>query len=114
MRRIIICLVVLLAFSVTGAYAGSGHSHSQNTEKITESQASEQATKLVAAIVEKGKLDASWAKVQPAEVQKKTFKNGLEWVITFDNPKEKDPAKQKLYVFLSLYGDYLGANHIGS
>ena len=113
MRRIIIYLVVLLAISVTGAYAGSGHSHGPKTE-ITESQASEQATKLVASIVEKGKLNASWNQVQPAKVQKKTLKNGLEWVITFTNPKEKDPTKQTLYVFFSLYGQYLGANHTGS
>ena len=114
MRRIIICLVVLLAFSVTGAYAGSGHSHSPKTDEITESQASEQAAKIVSDIVKKGKLDASWTQAQPAAVQKKTFKNGPEWVITFNNTREKDPQKQTLYVFLSLYGDYLGANHTGS
>ncbi len=114
MRRIVINLIVLLAFSVTGAYAGSGHSHSPKTEKITESQAGEQAMKLVAGIVKKGKLDASWAKVKPEKVQKKTFENGSEWVITFNNPGEKDPKKQTLYVFLSLYGADLGANHTAS
>lgn len=113
MRRIIICLVVLLAFSVTGAYAGAGHSHGPKTE-ITESQASAKATQLVAAIVEQGKLDASWAQIQPEEVQKKSFKDRYEWVITFNNPAEKDKAKQKLYVFLTLYGGYAGANHTGS
>ncbi len=114
MRKLIIYLVVLIAFSITGAYAGSNHSHSPSTELITESQAKAQAVKLVANIVEKGKLDASWTQVQPAEVQKKTFENGPEWVITFNNPDEKDPAKQTLYVFLNLYGDYLAANHSGS
>ncbi len=34
--------------------------------------------------------------------------------ITFNNPRGTDLAKQKLYVFLSLYGDYLGANHTGN
>lgn len=113
MRRIIICLVVLLAFSVTGVYAGAGHSHGPKTE-ITEIQASAQATKIVADIIEKGKLDASWAQVQPVEIQKKTFEGSPEWVITFNNPREKNPAKQKLYVFLSLYGDYFAANHTGN
>jgi len=113
MRRIIICLVVLLAFSVTGAYAGAGHSHGPKTE-ITESQARAKATQLVAAIVEQGKLDASWAKLQPEEAQKKSFKDRSEWVIIFNNLAEKDTEKQKLYVFLSLYGQYLGANHTGS
>jgi len=113
MRKIIICLAVLLAFSVTGAYAGAGHSHGPKIE-ITESQAGAQATKIVASIVEAGKLDASWAQVQPAEVKKRIFKGKPEWVITFNNPGEKDMEKQKLYVFLSLYGDYIGANHTGS
>ncbi len=114
MRRIIICLAVLLAFSVTGASAGSGHSHSPKTDAITESQASTEATRIVSEIVQRGKLDDSWAQVRPSDVQKKTFKNNLEWVITFNNPGEKNTEKQKLYVFLSLYGDYLAANHTGN
>ncbi len=113
MRRMIICLVVLLSFSVTGAYAGAGHSHGPKTE-IGKIQALLKATSIVAEIVQKGKLDASWADIKPTLAQKKTFKNGPEWVITFDNPKEEDKEKQTLYVFLSLYGKYLGANHTGS
>ena len=115
MRRIIICLVVLLTFSVTGSYAhgpgGTGHS---SKIEISESQASEQATRMVNVMVERGRLGASWAQVQPAEVQKKTDQDRPEWVITFNNPAEKDKAKQKLYVFLNLYGSYIGANHTGS
>ena len=113
MRRIIICLVVLLAFSVTGAYAGAGHSHAPKT-KVTETQVLSKATIIVADIVQKGKLDASWTDIKPALAQKKTFENRQEWVITFNNPKAEDKEKQTLYVFLSLSGEYLGANHTGS
>ncbi len=112
MRRIITCLVVLLTFSVTGAYAGAGHSHAPKT-KITETQVLSKATSIVTDIVQKGKLDASWAEIKPALAEKRTFKNRPEWVITFNNPKEEDKEKQTLYVFLSLYGDYLAANHTG-
>ncbi len=114
MQRLIISLVVLFAFSATGLYAhgpdGGGHG---STTKITESEASAKATQLVATIVKKGQLDASWSQVQPAEVKKQTLEGRLEWVVTFYNPAEKDTAKQKLYVFLSLYGDYTGANFEG-
>jgi len=115
MRRITICLVFLLVFSVNGLYAHGpgGAGHGPRTE-ITESQAGEQATKLVAAIVKQGELDVSWAQVQPAEVKKRIFKGQPEWIITFNNPAEKDLEKQNLYVFLSPYGDYIGANHTGS
>lgn len=114
MHGLIISLVVLLSFLVTGLYAHGpgGAGHGPRTE-ITESQASEKATEIVAAIVKDGKLDNSWAQMQPAEVKKRTFKDRPEWIITFNNPRGKDTAKQKLYIFLSLYGDYLGANHTG-
>ena len=74
MRRIMICLVVLLAFSVTGAYAGAGHSHAPKT-KLTKTDVLSKATSIVAEIVEKGKLDASWAELKPVLAEKKTFKS---------------------------------------
>jgi len=115
MRKIIICLFFLMAFSVTGLYAHGpgGEGHGPLTE-INESEAGERATQLIVKIVESGKLDASWAEVHPAGVKKQIFNGSPEWVVTFDNPEEKDPAKQKLYVFISIYGQYLGANHTGS
>ncbi len=114
MQRLIISLVVLLAFSATVLYAHgpAGGGHGPKTE-ITESQASAKATQVVATIVKKGELDASWSQIQPAKVKKETFEGKLEWVVTFNNPAEKDTAKQKLYVFLSLYGEYTGANYKG-
>lgn len=114
-KKIIICLIVVFAFSAPLTYAGPlapGHYHPPKS-KITENQAIAEASRMVAVIVQKGKLDASWAQVEAADAQKKTFQSGLEWVITFSNPEGKDPAKQTLYVFLSLYGQYLAANHIG-
>lgn len=120
MQRLIMILFFLSAVSTTGSYAhgpeGAGHGPKA---EITESQASAKATQLVAAIVKEGKLDASWSRVQPSEVRKKNFKDKnlkdrIEWVITFKNPGEKDMAKQNLYVFFSLYGNYLGNNHTGN
>lgn len=114
MYRRIVGIVFLLVFSATGSYAhgpdGGGHG---STTRITEIQAREKATQLVAIIVKKGRLDASWSRIQPAEAEKKTFQGRLEWIVTFINPAEKDAAKQKLYVFLSLYGEYTGANYEG-
>jgi hypothetical protein len=34
-------------------------------------------------------------------------------VAVFVNDKITDPAKQKLYVFMTLGGDYLAANYTG-
>ena len=115
MRKFIICLLTALALSVTSAYAGpgSGHSHGPVTP-VTEKQAIKNAVDVVAAIVQKGKLDASWAEVKPTEAKKEKLKYGQEWIVTFNNPKIADQEKKTLYVFLSLDGQYLGANFSGS
>jgi len=109
MRKFIICFVTALALSVSTVYAGAGHSHAPVTP-VTENQAIKNASDAVAAIVEKGKLDTSWAEVKPTETKKKMNQYGQEWVVSFINPKIAEKGKNTLYVFLSLDGQYLGAN----
>ena len=115
MRKFIICLITVLALSATSAYAGagSGHSHGPVTP-VAEEQVLQNALSAVASIVQKDKIDASWAEITPMDAQKKQFKNALEWVVTFNNPKVADQNKKTLYVFLSLGGQYLGANFTGN
>ena len=113
MRRIFICLLTLFAFAGTSAHAGSGHSHGP-VKPISEAQALEKATSIVKGIVNKGKLDSSWAEVAPISGIKKQSKSGYEWVIAFNNPKVEGKEKQTLYVFLDLGGEYIAANYSGS
>ena len=113
MRNIIFCLLIYLFVSVAPVYAGPGHSHGPATP-ISENDAVQTATKIVSLIVQKGKIDKSWAAVKSAQVEKKKNQYGHEWVVTFNNPKEADLSRQVLYVFLSLDGQYLGANFSGS
>ena len=111
MRKIIICLLTVFALSGTLAYAGSGHSHSHApAAPVTENQAIEKAAGVVTNIVQKGKLEASWADVKPTEAKKKMNKHGEEWVVSFSNPQATDQEKKALFVFLSLDGQYLGAS----
>lgn len=113
MRRYIICLLIALALPVTSAYAGAGHSHGPVTP-VKEEQAIKNASDAVAAIAKKGKLEASWNGVKPQEAKTVTNQFGQEWVVIFTNPKAADQEKKTLYVFLSLDGQYLGANFTGS
>ncbi len=113
MRRYIICLLAALALSVTSAYAGTGHSHAPVTP-VKEEQAIKNASDAVAAITKKGKLDASWDGLKPKEAKTVTNQYGQEWVVIFNNPKVADQEKKTLYVFLSMDGQYLGANFTGS
>ena len=104
-----------MALSVTTAYAGEGSGHPHGPVKAaTEKQVIKNACDTVAAIVKKYKIDASWAEVNPTKAQKIKFKYGQEWIVSFNNRKVADQEKRTLYVFLSLDGQYLGANYSGN
>ena len=112
MRKIFICLLTLLALTTATTYAGSGHSHGPSTP-IAKEEALVKATGIVKAFVENREIDSSWAEVAPVscELNKRTFDS--EWVVAFNNPKIKDTAKQTLYVFLTLGGQYKAADYTG-
>lgn len=65
------------------------------------------------ALVASGKLDASWKTLKHAQVEQIDGKKGKEWKVVFKNPAAPDKEKQTLYVFLSLPGNVLAANHTG-
>ena len=95
------------------AMAGSGHSHGHAQEPVNQATATTKATQKVASLVKKSKLDKSWASSTASSVEKRTFKGNPEWVVVFVNNKIADTSKQKLYVFLTLGGDYIAANFTG-
>ena len=97
----------LFSFSVMSH--GSGHSNTPVNQEV----ATTNATRIVAALVERDKLDKSWASMTASSVEKKTFNENPEWVAVFINNEITDPAKRMFYVFLTLGGDYIAANHTG-
>ena len=99
-------------FSLT-TMAGGGHDHGHSHSPVNQVTAKENATKIVASFVTKGKLDKSWVSITASSVDKKVFKGKPEWVALFINKKITDAKKQKLYVFLTLGGEYIAANHTG-
>lgn len=101
----------LSLFSIT-TMAGSDHGHSHSP--VNQETAKTRARKIVISFVEKGKLDQSWKYVKANSVDKKVFKGKPEWVAVFVNKKVTDTDKQKLYVFLTLGGEYIAANYTGN
>ncbi len=95
------------------AIAGAGHNHSHSHNPVSQSQAEEIAIKSVSKLLEKGKIDSSWKSIKVTHTKKENFGGNMEWVVTFKNENISDPAKQTLYVFLTLGGEYLGANYTG-
>ena len=104
----------LSLFSVT-VMAGSGddHGHSHDPEPVNQATATTYATKVVAALVERKKLDESWTSITASSVKKKVYGGNTEWVAVFVNDKMTETDKQRLYVFLTLGGDYIAANFTG-
>ena len=112
MRNFIICALTLFVFTGSFAYAGSGHSHGPVT-LVNEQQAVDNATVIVQKFVERGQLAKSWQGVTAGSSSIKKTSAGQEWLITFNNDKIADKAKQTLYVFLNLGGSYIAANYTG-
>jgi len=110
MRQRKLVLGFILSLFTTAVLAhGGGHSN----KPVDQSTAKTNATQIVAALVKREKLDKSWAKVKASSVVKKTVEGEKEWEVIFVNGKISDTKKQTFYVYLTLGGDYLGADHKG-
>jgi hypothetical protein len=65
------------------------------------------------ALVKAGKLDPSWQAVKLDKAELVDGKKGKEWKVMYKNPAVSDAAKQTLYIFFSVPGNYIAANHTG-
>jgi hypothetical protein len=99
----------LYLFSFSAVSHGGGHSNTP----VNQEAATINATKIVAALVERSKLEKIWASIKASSVEKITPRGNPEWLVIFVNEKITDTDKQKLYVFLTLGGDYIAANFTG-
>lgn len=114
MRFQTIIFSILFSFLPVIVWAGAGHDHGHSHDPVSQEKAEEIATKQMVQLVEKGKIDNSWKSVKVLLSEKKKFGKNVEWVVIFKNEKISDTSKQKLYIFLTLGGDYLAANFTGN
>ena len=105
MKNIITALFLSSLLFGAPVIAGVGHEHdkdgghSQAHKNVNSEEAATRAAMKVEQLANKGKIDNSWAGLEAATVEQKTYKNGPEWVIIFKNEKISDVAKQTLYLF---------------
>lgn len=104
--------LVLSLFSVA-ASAGTGHNHGHSHEPVSQERAQAVASQYMQRLADSGKIDKSWKSVVGSKAEQKKFGNRMEWVVVFNNDKVTDAGKRKLYVFLTLAGEYLAANYTG-
>jgi len=99
--------------TMAGSSHDHEHGHSHSHTPVNKAAAKNNATEIVAALVKRDKLENSWQTIAASSVEKKTLNGNPEWVAIFVNEKITDAKKQKLYVFLTLGGDYIAANFTG-
>lgn len=117
MRLTILLFGFILSLSTFSAIAGSDHDHdhghSHSYMPVNQEKAQENAAEIVAALAKRSKLDKSWTSIKASSVEKITVQGNPEWKVVFVNKNITDADKQKLYVFLTLGGDYIAANFTG-
>jgi hypothetical protein len=116
MRTIATTLVLssLLFGAPVMAGGGHDHGHSHAQAPVNKEAAEKSAAMAVASLIAGGQIDQSWSSVTVNSSKKKDFNGRTEWVVTFVNEKVTDPSKQKLYVFMTLSGEYVAANYTGN
>jgi len=106
-------LSIFTTFTMAGSEHDHGHDHSHSHTAVNQKVASSNASEIVTALINRNKLDKSWGSISASSVEKITVQGNPEWKIIFVNEKISNPDKQKLYVFLTLGGDYIAANFSG-
>lgn len=109
-----VMMVVALSIFSYAVFAGPGHGHSHGPRvKISKQEVESIAEKGKLDLVEKGKIASSWKSKKVTSSEIKSFSGKDEWVVVFKNGEEKDKEKSTLYIFVSLYGQYIAANFTG-
>lgn len=106
-------LIVALALGAAAPAVAHPEGHGPQVMTVDKSVAEARAKSVVRTLIDRDTVEASWATINPTSAQLRAGRDGLEWVVLFENPKVRDPAKRKLYVFLTADGGYLAANHTG-
>lgn len=65
-------------------------------------------------LAKKGSIDSSWTSLNHESLEKVTSPKGkTEWRVVFNQPSHSDETKKKLFMFFSLNGNFIAANHTG-
>ncbi|PHS71866.1 MAG: hypothetical protein COB22_06775 [Cycloclasticus sp.] len=97
---------------LAGSEHDHGHSHAQTP--VSQEVAEKNADEVIASLLERDKIDKSWTSIKASSVDKKVLDGRPEWVVIYVNKKITDADKQKLYVFLTIGGEYIAVNYTGN
>lgn len=102
---------LVLATPAFASEGGSCHFHSDMPAK--QAAVIDCANQRKNTLAGSGKIDAAWKVVKHNKIEQVDGKKGKEWKVTFKDPAAKDKAKETLFVFFSLPGNFIAANFVG-
>ena len=102
-------------FASTGTFAGADAScHFHGSKPAAEATVIQCATQYKNKLVEGGKLEKSWQAASKVDkLEQIDGKRSKEWKLSFKNPAAADKTKDTLFLFYSLAGNFIAANHTG-
>jgi len=102
-------LLVLLLLLGSSVMAGSehDHGHSHAPAPVNQATAEKNADKVIASLLERDKIDKSWSTIKVSSIEEKELNGRPEWVVIYINEKITNTDKQKLYVFMTIGGEYI-------
>jgi len=132
--------IVTLALSSITIYAGSGHSHDEDSHKghdhsqkennhkghkhsplydkvkpgVSKDTIEKAAMQEVQSLIAKKKIPESWKHVPISKIGKTHYGDTDDWVVGFDNTKIKNKKRRTLYIFVSVRGEIRGVNYTGN
>jgi Family of unknown function (DUF6488) len=112
---IIVSAFAATLFASTAAHAGAdANCHFHGAKPAAEATVIQCATQYKDKLVEGGKLERSWQSVSKVDkMEQVDGQRSKEWKLSFKNPSAADKTKDTLYLFFSLPGNFVAANHSG-
>ncbi len=107
-------IILLILFSFNPVYAQNAYDYyyygngGANYTKLNKSAISKIAKAEIKRLLLKKKIPSSWRGMKIFKIDKS---NSSDWKIIFNNPNIKVKLKQKIYIFIDVYGKVLGTNY---
>jgi hypothetical protein len=105
--------VICLAAAPAAFAGGDSSCHFHGSKPAVESTVIGCANQRKDALVKSGKLAASWQTVKHDQIALIDGQKGKEWKISYKDAAAQDKTKENLYMFFTVSGNFIAANHSG-
>ncbi len=115
MKHLFTIAIFVTTFAMTlAAFAGEDSScHFHGSKPAAESTVIGCANQRRDALVKSGKLTASWQTIKHDQIGLVDGQKSKEWKVSFKDAAAQDKTKETLYMFFTISGNFIAANHSG-